>query len=200
MKKENKKLAQERRAQERKKAQKKAAVVKQLKFWVPLVATVVVVAVLVWAIATSGSSSSSSDDSSTTTESTATDSSTTDSSTTESSATDSSDTDSTTTEDSTATTLDTTEGLEAKDGDTVNIDYTGYLDGEAFDGGSTNGAGADLELGSDTYIDGFEDGIVGHKVGETFDLNLTFPENYGNSDLAGKDVVFTVTLNGIYQQ
>ncbi len=191
MKKENKKLAQERRAQERKKAQKKAAVVKQLKFWVPLIATVVVVAILVWAIATSGSSSSSSDDSSTT-ESTSTESTSTDSTTSDSSDTDSS-------EDSSASTLDTTEGLEAKDGDTVNIDYTGYLDGEAFDGGSTDGAGADLELGSDTYIDGFEDGIVGHKVGETFDLNLTFPDNYGNSDLAGKDVVFTVTLNGIYQ-
>lgn len=191
MKKENKKLAQERRAQERKKAEKKAAVVKQLKFWVPLVATVVVVVILVWAIATSGSSSSTSDDSSTR-ESTSTESTSTESTTSESTDTDSS-------EDSSESSLDTTEGLEAKDGDKVNIDYTGYLDGEAFDGGSTDGAGADLELGSDTYIDGFEDGIVGHKVGETFDLNLTFPENYGNSDLAGKDVVFTVTLNGIYQ-
>ncbi len=191
MKKENKKLAQERRAQERKKAQKKEKVVKQLKFWVPLVATVVVVVILVWAIATSGSSSSTSDDSSTR-ESTSTESTSTDSTSSESTDTDSS-------QDSTASSLDTTEGLEAKDGDTVNIDYTGYLDGEAFDGGSTDGAGADLELGSDTYIDGFEDGIVGHKVGETFDLNLTFPENYGNSDLAGKEVVFTVTLNGIYQ-
>ncbi len=191
MKKENKKLAQERRAQERKKAEKKAAVVKQLKFWVPLVATVVVVVILVWAIATSGSSSSTSDDSSTR-ESTSTESTSTDSTSSESTDTDSS-------QDSSESSLDTTEGLEAKDGDKVNIDYTGYLDGEAFDGGSTDGAGADLELGSDTYIDGFEDGIVGHKVGETFDLNLTFPENYGNSDLAGKDVVFTVTLNGIYQ-
>ncbi len=191
MKKENKKLAQERRAQERKKAQKKEKVVKQLKFWVPLVATVVVVVILVWAIATSGSSSSTSDDSSTR-ESTSTESTSTDSTSSESTDTDSS-------QDSTASSLDTTEGLEAKDGDTVNIDYTGYLGGEAFDGGSTDGAGADLELGSDTYIDGFEDGIVGHKVGETFDLNLTFPENYGNSDLAGKEVVFTVTLNGIYQ-
>ncbi len=194
MKKENKKMAQERRAQERKKAQKKAALVKQLKFWIPLVATVVVVAVLVWAIATSGSSSSSSDDSST-----ATETSTTDTSSSDSTSSDSTSSDSTDEEDSSASSLDTTEGLEAKDGDTVNIDYTGYLDGEAFDGGSTNGAGADLELGSNTYIDGFEDGIVGHKVGETFDLNLTFPENYGNSDLAGKAVTFTVTLNGIYK-
>ena len=106
-----------------------------------------------------------------------------------------------TTSESTAaeTTLNTTEGLEVEDGDVVNIDYTGYLDGEAFDGGSTNGAGADLEIGSDTYIDGFEEGIIGHTVGETFDLNLTFPENYGNEDLAGKDVVFETTINGIYE-
>lgn len=194
MKKENKKMAQERRAQERKKAQKKAALVKQLKFWIPLVATVLVVAVLIWAIATSGSGSSSSDDSST-----ATETSTTDTSSSDSTSSDSTSSDSTDEEDSSASSLDTSEGLEAKDGDTVNIDYTGYLDGEAFDGGSTDGAGADLELGSNTYIDGFEDGIVGHKVGETFDLNLTFPENYGNSDLAGKDVTFTVTLNGIYK-
>lgn len=98
-----------------------------------------------------------------------------------------------------STTLDTTEGLEAQDGDLVNIDYVGYLDGVAFDGGSTNGNGADLKLGSHTYIEGFEEGIVGHKVGETFDLNLTFPENYHSADLAGKAVVFATTLNGIYK-
>ncbi len=88
---------------------------------------------------------------------------------------------------------------EVKLGDTVNIDYTGYLDGEAFAGGSTNGAGTNLLIGSGTYIPGFEEGIIGHKVGETFDLNLTFPESYGNKDLAGKDVVFTVTINYIVQ-
>ena len=94
--------------------------------------------------------------------------------------------------------LDTTEGREVQDGDTVNIDYTGYKDGEAFDGGSTNGAGADLTIGSHSYIDGFESGLIGKKVGETVDLNLTFPEDYGVEDLAGADVVFTVTINGIY--
>lgn len=97
-----------------------------------------------------------------------------------------------------APSLDTTVGREVKDGDTVNIDYTGYKDGEAFDGGSTNGAGADLEIGSGTYIDGFESGLIGKKVGDTVDLDLTFPENYGASDLAGADVTFTVTINGIY--
>lgn len=94
--------------------------------------------------------------------------------------------------------LDTTAGREVADGDTVNIDYTGYKDGEAFEGGSTNGAGADLTIGSGTYIDGFESGLIGKKVGDTVDLNLTFPENYGAEDLAGADVVFTVTINGIY--
>ncbi len=94
--------------------------------------------------------------------------------------------------------LDTTVGREVQEGDTVNIDYTGYKDGEAFEGGSTNGAGADLAIGSGTYIDGFESGLVGKKVGDTVDLNLTFPEDYGAEDLAGADVVFTVTINGIY--
>ena len=84
-----------------------------------------------------------------------------------------------------------------QDGDTVNIDYVGkYADTkEAFDGGTAQGA--DLVIGSHSYIDGFEDGLIGAKVGETRDLNLTFPENYGATNLAGKDVVFTVTVNSI---
>lgn len=83
----------------------------------------------------------------------------------------------------------------AQDGDIANIDYVGKKDGVAFDGGSYEGY--DLTLGSGTFIDGFESGIVGHNIGETFDLNLTFPENYGSEDLAGQDVVFTVTLNSL---
>ena len=84
-----------------------------------------------------------------------------------------------------------------QDGDTVNIDYVGkYADTqEAFDGGTAQGA--DLVIGSHSYIDGFEDGLIGAKAGETRDLNLTFPENYGAANLAGKDVVFTVTVNTI---
>ncbi|MCR5557537.1 MAG: trigger factor [Butyrivibrio sp.] len=84
-----------------------------------------------------------------------------------------------------------------QDGDTVNIDYVGkYADTqEAFDGGTATGA--NLVIGSNTYIDGFESGLVGATKGETRDLNLTFPENYGSTDLAGKDVVFTVTVNSI---
>ena len=85
----------------------------------------------------------------------------------------------------------------AADGDTVNIDYVGRIDGEAFDGGNTNGSGADLTLGSGTYIDNFEDQIVGHTPGETFDVTVTFPEDYGNEDLNGKEAVFKTTLNYI---
>lgn len=87
-----------------------------------------------------------------------------------------------------------TEGT-VEDGDTANIDYEGKLDGEAFDGGTAKGY--DLVIGSHSFIDGFEDGLIGVAVGETVDLPLTFPENYGNADLAGKEVVFTVTVNEI---
>ncbi|MCQ5078722.1 FKBP-type peptidyl-prolyl cis-trans isomerase [Gemmiger formicilis] len=85
----------------------------------------------------------------------------------------------------------------AADGDTVNIDYVGRIDGVAFDGGNTNGGGADLKLGSGTYIDNFEEQIVGHTPGETFDVTVTFPEDYGNEDLNGKEAVFETTLNYI---
>ncbi|MBQ7429478.1 MAG: trigger factor [Butyrivibrio sp.] len=82
-------------------------------------------------------------------------------------------------------------------GDTVDIDYVGkYADtGEAFDGGSAEGY--QLEIGSGTFIDGFEDGLIGAETGEVRDLELTFPEDYSATDLAGKAVVFTVTVNQI---
>ena len=82
-----------------------------------------------------------------------------------------------------------------EEGDSVNIDYEGKIDGEAFDGGTAEGR--DIVIGSGALIDGFEDGLVGKKVGETVDLNLKFPEEYANADLAGKDVVFTVTINSL---
>ena len=82
----------------------------------------------------------------------------------------------------------------AKEGDTVNIDYVGKIDGEEFDGGSDQGA--DLKLGSGMFIDGFEDGLIGARKGETRTLNLTFPEDY-TQDLAGKAVEFTVTVNAV---
>lgn len=81
------------------------------------------------------------------------------------------------------------------DGDTVNINYVGTKDGVAFDGGTANGS--NLTIGSGQFIPGFEEGLIGAKIGETKDLNLTFPENYKNADLAGKAVVFNVTINSI---
>ncbi|MEE0220623.1 MAG: trigger factor, partial [Lachnospiraceae bacterium] len=86
-------------------------------------------------------------------------------------------------------------GRAARLGDVANIDYVGTKDGEAFSGGTAEGF--DLALGSGTFIDGFEDGVVGMNVGEEKDLNLTFPENYKSADLAGQEVVFHVTLNAI---
>ncbi len=80
-------------------------------------------------------------------------------------------------------------------GDVVNIDYTGTLNGEEFDGGSATGY--NLTIGSGSFIDGFEDGLIGANVGDSLDLNLTFPEDYPSEDMAGKDVVFHVTVNGI---
>ncbi|MBQ2804108.1 MAG: trigger factor [Lachnospiraceae bacterium] len=81
------------------------------------------------------------------------------------------------------------------EGDTANIDYVGKKDGVAFEGGTAQGH--NLTIGSNSFIDGFEDGLIGVMPGETVDLNLTFPEGYGNADLAGQEVVFTVTVNFI---
>lgn len=80
-------------------------------------------------------------------------------------------------------------------GDTVNIDYEGFNEGVAFEGGKAEGS--DLNLGSNTFIPGFEDAIVGHNIGEEFDINVTFPEDYSAKDLAGKAVVFKIKLNAI---
>ena len=91
----------------------------------------------------------------------------------------------------------------AENGDTVNIDYSGSVDGVAFSGGTYSGY--DLTLGSNTFIDTFEDQIVGHSIGETFDVNVTFPDGYSDSTdpdgnkmvLSGKAAVFSVTINSI---
>ena len=94
----------------------------------------------------------------------------------------------------------------AADGDTVNIDYVGTVDGVAFTGGTYSGYS--LTLGSGTFIDGFEDQIIGHKPGETFDVNVTFPDGYSDSTdsegnavvLSNKKAVFSVTLNYISEE
>ena len=89
--------------------------------------------------------------------------------------------------------------LTVKDGDTVNIDYVGKIDGTAFDGGSTNGQGTDLVIGSGCPIDDFEDQLVGAHPGDEVEVTVTFPDDYSAADLAGKEAVFDVTVNGIYE-
>lgn len=85
----------------------------------------------------------------------------------------------------------------AKNGDTVVIDFAGYLDGVAFDGGTATNF--PLVLGSGQFVPGFEEQLVGAEQGETRDINITFPDNY-YPELAGKDVVFTVTVNEIVKK
>lgn len=85
-----------------------------------------------------------------------------------------------------------------EDGDVVNIDYVGSVDGEEFSGGNTNGNGTLVTAGSDAYIDDFLTQIIGHTPGETFNVEVTFPDPYENNpDLAGKDAVFVTTINYI---
>ena len=83
----------------------------------------------------------------------------------------------------------------AKKGDTAVIDFEGFVDGKAFDGGKAEGHS--LELGSGQFIPGFEDQIIGHNIDDAFDVNVTFPKDYGAEDLAGKDAVFKVKLHEI---
>ena len=83
-------------------------------------------------------------------------------------------------------------------GDVVNIDFVGKKDGVAFDGGTAQGY--DLTIGANQFIPGFEEGLVGAKKGDKVSLDLTFPENYNNADLAGKPVVFEVTVNTIKEK
>lgn len=87
---------------------------------------------------------------------------------------------------------------ECQDGDVVKIDFVGKLNGTAFEGGTGNGYL--LELGSGTFIDGFEEQLVGMKAATSKTIEVTFPNNYGASDLAGKDVTFDVAVNHIYRE
>ena len=102
-----------------------------------------------------------------------------------------------------ATMLETYSELVAVDhaaevGDTLNIDFVGKMDGVVFDGGTAEDY--DLVLGSGTFIEGFEEGLIGAMAGEVHDLNLIFPENYGSAELAGQAVVFTVTVNAVMEK
>lgn len=85
-----------------------------------------------------------------------------------------------------------------KNGDIANIDYKGLLNGTAFDGGTAQGY--DLKIGSGTFIPGFEEQLVGVKKGDKVELNVTFPKEYQSAELAGKAVVFEVTVNDIKEE
>lgn len=89
---------------------------------------------------------------------------------------------------------DVTEGT-VEMGDNINIDYVGTIDGVEFEGGSTNGEGTDITLGEAGYIDDFEEQIAGHEIGDNFDMEVTFPDDYGEEALNGQDAVFNVTIN-----
>lgn len=191
MKKENRKLAQQRRAQERKKQEKVRKLKKFLAWFIPGILILLLVIVLVAdAVRNSGSEDSQE------TESTE---STSDTSSEDSSSEDSSTEDSQESDTSGTSTLSTDTSLTVEDGDTVNIDYVGSIDGVEFDGGSTNGQGTDLTIGSGLYIDDFEEQLIGSHPGDTVEVNVTFPDDYSSEDLQGQDALFEVTINGIYQ-
>ncbi len=96
-------------------------------------------------------------------------------------------------------TLQTESSLTAADGDELNIDFTGTIDGTEFEGGSSNDQGYDLILGSGSFIDDFEQQLIGSAPGDELTVDVTFPETYqSNPALAGKDASFAVTINGIY--
>ena len=189
MKKENRKLAQQRRAQERQKQEKIRKLKKFLAWFIPGIIILLLVIILVaGAVRNSGSEDSQEAE---TTESTS-DTGSEDTSSEDSSAEEDS-------QESGSSTLSTDTSLTVEDGDTVNIDYVGSIDGVEFDGGSTNGQGTDLTIGSGLYIDDFEEQLIGSHPGDTVDVNVTFPEDYNSEDLQGKDALFVVTINGIYQ-
>lgn len=181
MKKENKKMAQERRATERRKKEIQRKISKTIVILIPLIAVIA----LFIAIAITSADSASDTDANT---DTSTDSST--------------DTD-TTADNSTDTNsagYSTDTSLTVEDGDTVNIDYVGSVDGVEFEGGSTQGQGTDLVIGSGSYIDDFEEQLIGAHPGDEVDVYTTFPDPYNNNpDLSGKEALFEVTINGIYE-
>lgn len=96
-------------------------------------------------------------------------------------------------------TLNEEVGILLEKGDTVQIQYVGKVDGVAFEGGSTGEEGTTLTLGSGSYIDDFEDQLIGKAVGDEVLVEVTFPENYGKEELNGKDATFEVVIDGVYE-
>lgn len=156
MKKENRRLAQERRAAERKLLERKKRRNKILKIAVPvLIIAILIIVIIVDSVR--NSQNTAEDPASSTSETTA----------------------ESTAEPTEAPSLQTDASLTVEDGDTVNIDYVGTVDGTEFDGGSTGGMGTDLTIGSGLYIDDFEDQLVGSHPGDEVEVTVTFPEDYG---------------------
>lgn len=176
MKKENRKMAQQRRAEERRKKEFQKKVSKALVIGIPSLAVLALVIVLIVDAVNNKDTSGQTND--TNTESTADTSGT----------------------DTGSTVYSTDTSLTVENGDTVNIDYVGSVDGVEFDGGNTQGMGTDLVIGSGSYIDDFEEQLIGAHPGDTVEVNVTFPDPYeNNTDLSGKEAVFSVTVNGIYE-
>ena len=159
MKKENKKMARERRARERRKKEIQRKISKVIVVLIPLIA---VIALFIAIAITSADSASDTD--------------------------------------SDSAGYSTDASLTVEDGDTVNIDYVGSVDGVEFEGGSTQGQGTDLVIGSGSYIDDFEEQLIGAHPGDEVNVYATFPDPYNNNpDLSGKEALFEVTINGIYE-
>lgn len=181
MKKENKKMARERRARERRKKEIQRKISKVIVVLIPLIA---VIALFIAIAITSADSASDTD-------------ANTDTSTGSSTDTDTTADDNT---DNNSAGYSTDASLTVEDGDTVNIDYVGSVDGVEFEGGSTRGQGTDLVIGSGSYIDDFEEQLIGAHPGDEVDVYATFPDPYNNNpDLSGKEALFEVTINGIYE-
>lgn len=88
--------------------------------------------------------------------------------------------------------------LTAKDGDMINIDFDGYVDGEAIENGSTQGQGMDVTIGASKLLDGMEEQLIGHHPGDTFTMTITFADDYKTKELRGKEATLETTINGIY--
>ena len=191
MKKENRQMAQERRAQERRRKEQKEKTKKFLMIGLPVLVVVLFIAVIIVdAVQNSNitGETASAAKSSVSNETT---------SKVENSVTDENENAGSVIE-AEETTYQTDPSLTVENGDTVNIDYVGSIDGVEFSGGKTQGMGTDLVIGSGLYIDDFEEQLIGAHPGDHVTVTVTFPEDYGKEDLNGKEAVFEVTVNGIY--
>ena len=191
MKKENRQMAQERRAHERKRKEQKEKTKKFLMIGLPVLVVVLFIAVIIvdavqnsniTGETASAAKSSVSNETTSKVESSVTDENSNAGSLIEAE----------------ETTYQTDPSLTVENGDTVNIDYVGSIDGVEFSGGNTQGMGTDLVIGSGSYIDDFEEQLIGAHPGDNVTVTVTFPEDYGKEDLNGKEAVFEVTVNGIY--